>query len=188
MFIELTDLLRCPNDHPEAFLVLLPDRMDGRRVVAGHLGCPVCGWSMAWNDGVPDFGGGWRSTVAPPFDAAGAVALLGLGGPGGWVALAGAAAGLVDAVHALLPGVHLVAINPGAGVEPSDDTSVLVSGAWPLKSRMLRGAVLGADAAAWRDAAAASVLPGLRLVGSGEPPGGAEVLGRTAEAWVVRVR
>ncbi len=42
MHIELTDLLRCPADHDEAFLVLLPDRMEGRRVLAGHLGCPMC--------------------------------------------------------------------------------------------------------------------------------------------------
>ena len=51
MHIELTDHLRCPREHAEAFLVLLPDRMDQRRVVAGHLGCPVCGWSTAWTDG-----------------------------------------------------------------------------------------------------------------------------------------
>jgi hypothetical protein len=27
LFIELTDHLRCPNDHDESFLVLLPDLM-----------------------------------------------------------------------------------------------------------------------------------------------------------------
>ncbi|MES1259236.1 MAG: hypothetical protein ABUL71_01480, partial [Gemmatimonadota bacterium] len=89
MHIELTDHLRCPQPHAEAFLVLLPDRMDQRRVIAGHLGCPICGWSAAWSDGIPDFGGGWDSTGAPPFDANGAHALLGLDGPGGWVALGG---------------------------------------------------------------------------------------------------
>ena len=51
MFIELTDHLRCPADHEEAFLVLLPDQMDGRAVRGGALGCPVCGWIRIWNRG-----------------------------------------------------------------------------------------------------------------------------------------
>ncbi len=186
MFIELTDLLRCPNDHPEAYLVLLPERMDGRQVVAGHLGCPACGWGISWTGEVPDLGGGWRSTSAPPFDAAGAVALLGLQGPGGWVALAGAAAALLDDLRGLLPGVHLVAINPPAGVVAAHDASVVLSAVWPLKSHALRGAVLGPDAGAWRDAALASVLPGLRLVGGGEPPARVELLGSSPGLWVAR--
>ena len=42
MFIELTDHLRCPADHDESFLVLLPLDLAGRDVVQGTLGCPVC--------------------------------------------------------------------------------------------------------------------------------------------------
>ena len=48
MFIELTDHLRCPADHAESYLVLLPDRMDGRSVREGRLGFrpPLIGvWS-----------------------------------------------------------------------------------------------------------------------------------------------
>ena len=86
MHIELTDHLRCPREHPEAFLVLLPDRMDRRRVAAGHLGCPICGWGTAWTDFVPDFGDGWLSTGMLPFDAAAVQAMLGVDGPGGWIA------------------------------------------------------------------------------------------------------
>jgi uncharacterized protein YbaR (Trm112 family) len=56
VFIELTDLLRCPNPHDESFLVLLPDRMDGRSVRTGQLGCPVCGRTFELIDGVFDSG------------------------------------------------------------------------------------------------------------------------------------
>ena len=42
VFIELTDLLRCPEPHEEQFLVLLPDQMQDRSVRSGKLGCPVC--------------------------------------------------------------------------------------------------------------------------------------------------
>ena len=52
MFIELTDHLRCPADHDEAFLVLLPDELDGRSVRTGTLGCPVCDRRFALRDGV----------------------------------------------------------------------------------------------------------------------------------------
>lgn len=190
MHIELTDHLRCPRPHPEAYLVLLPDRMDGRRVVAGHLGCPVCGWSTAWTALVPDFGGGWRSSRAPSFDASAAHAMLGLGGPGGWVALAGAAGALAPSLAALLPGVALVAVNPPASVAPSDVVSVILSGEWPLKLHSMRGVILGADVAHWCDSALATALPGLRVVGEGAPPSGAgvQLLGSADGIWVVTAR
>lgn len=188
MHIELTDHLRCPREHAEAFLVLLPDRMDQRRVAAGHLGCPVCGWSTAWTDGVPDFGGGWRGSGAPPFDAAAAQAMLGVSGPGGWIALAGSAGALASEVATLLPGVNLVAVNPPAHVMPTAATSVILSGAWPLKAHSMRGVILGADAAAWRDGALGTTLPGLRAVGVGEAPEGrdVQVLGHADGVWVAR--
>ena len=40
MFIELTDHLRCPADHEESYLVLLPDRMEGRSVRERAAGLP----------------------------------------------------------------------------------------------------------------------------------------------------
>jgi hypothetical protein len=184
--IELTDHLRCPREHPEAFLVLLPDRMDRRRVAAGHLGCPICGWSTAWTDFVPDFGDGWRSTGAPPFDAAAAQAMLGIDGPGGWIALAGSAGALAATLPALLPGVAFVAVNPPALVEPTEAVSVLLGGEWALKAHSMRGVILGEDAARWRDLGVATTLPGLRTVGCGEAPAGegVQLLGNADGVWV----
>ncbi len=190
MHIELTDHLRCPREHAEAFLVLLPDRMDQRRVVAGHLGCPVCGWSTAWTDGTPDFGGGWRAQGEPPFDGGAAQAMLGVDGPGGWVALAGNAAALAGALATLLPGVSVVALNPPLEVTATAATSVILSDAWPLKVHSMRGVILGADAAAWREAAMLTTLPGLRAIGCGEPPAGdnVQLLGNADGVWVATHR
>ncbi len=58
MFIELTDILRCPADHDEAYLVLAPQAMDGRRVITGVLGCPVCRAEYPIVEGVAEFGSG----------------------------------------------------------------------------------------------------------------------------------
>jgi hypothetical protein len=188
--IELTDHLRCPESHEEAYLVLLPDKMDHRDVVAGHLGCPICGWSCAWTDRVPDFGGGWRSEVASPCaSGSDAQALLGIDGPGGWIALAGAAGRLASELQGSLPGVGIIAINPPADLQPSGTISVLLSGAWALKTHAIRGAILGSDAAGWTASALMSVLPGLRIVGTGtRPESGAEVIGEADGVWVAKRR
>ena len=120
MFIELTDLLRCPNPHDESFLVLLPDKMDGRSVQTGQLGCPVCGRTFQLVDGVLDAGG------APPEEGMGSAldagiltTLAGLHGPGGYLALVGAVGSLWNEVAALNPGVALVAVNPPAQMTDS---------------------------------------------------------------------
>lgn len=190
MHIELTDHLRCPREHAEAFLVLLPDRMDQRRIMAGHLGCPVCGWSTAWSDGIPDFGDSWRGVGALPFDAAAAHAMLGLDGPGGWVALGGNAGALGLELAKLLPGVSFVAVTPPPEVQSTNSLSVLLSGTWPLKTHSMRGVILGSDAAIWRDTAMRSALPGLRTVGVGQAPSddSTRLLGNADGVWVARQR
>ena len=170
--------------------MLLPDRMEQRRVMAGHLGCPICGWSTAWSDGLPDFGEGWRGAEVPPFDAEAAHAMLGLNGPGGWVALGGNAGALGQTLAPLLPGVSFVAVNPPLEFQSTYSLSVLLSGTWPLKTHCMRGVILGGDAAMWRDAAMRSALPGLRTVGVGDVPGGAncQLLGNADGVWVATQR
>jgi uncharacterized protein YbaR (Trm112 family) len=174
MFIELTDHLRCPADHPEGFLVLLPDEVTGRSVRTGHLGCPVCGRTYVLRDGVADFGG-TPASPAPDTElgAEAIIALLGLNGPGGYLALVGAPARAWREVERLNPGVALVAVNPAAGVSDEPGVSVLRSERLPLKSRSMRGVVLGrpfADGERWVDEAVRAVLPGLRVVGEGSIP------------------
>lgn len=189
MFIELTDHLRCPADHDEAFLVLVPDRMEGRRVIAGRLGCPVCDWTCTWDDGIPSLGEAAPASGAPSFDAAAALALLGLDGPGGWVAFAGRAGSLAHEFSGLLPDVNIVAVNPPENVRPGGAVSVIRSPVWPIKLHSMRGVVVGADADV--QGAIASVLPGLRATGEGDAPplsGSDELVASAPGAWLIRHR
>ena len=190
MHIELTDHLRCPGDHAEAFLVLLPDQVVERRVVAGHLGCPVCGWGVAWTDGIPVFGDAPAAAGPFAFDAAAAVAMLGVSGPGGWVATSGAAGAIAHDLAEALPGVRIVAVNPPPDVAARGEVSVIRSAVWPVKRGSMRGVVIGADARD-REESALSALPGLRACGSGDVPvdhSGMELLASAGGAWVLQVR
>lgn len=54
MHLLLTDRLTCPRCGPTFGLILLADRMDERRVVAGSLGCPNCRDRFRVADGFAD--------------------------------------------------------------------------------------------------------------------------------------
>jgi uncharacterized protein YbaR (Trm112 family) len=176
MFIELTDHLRCPVEHDEAFLVLLPDLIDGRSVRSGTLGCPVCDRRFTIRDGVFDTG----DAPAPAEPAAPSrlapdalAALAGVNGPGGYLVLVGAPAAGWREIPEQIPGVGLVAVNPPADVLDQPGVSVLRSARLPLKTHSMRGVVLGApygSAPAWVREAARVLLPGLRMVGEGTNP------------------
>jgi uncharacterized protein YbaR (Trm112 family) len=174
MFIELTDHLRCPNPHDERFLVLLPDQMEGRSVRTGQLGCPVCGRTFELVDGVFDAGDAPADhALSSALTADNASVLVGLNGPGGYLALVGPVAALYEEIAALNRGVALVAINPPEVVRDSATLSVVRGGMIPLKSRSLRGVVLGrpyAEDSHWVREGARVVLPGLRVVGEGNQP------------------
>jgi uncharacterized protein YbaR (Trm112 family) len=174
MFIELTDHLRCPENHDEQYLVLLPDRLDGRSVKEGQLGCPVCGRTFAVRDGIVDFGGAPAAEAASSGLTPDATATLaGVNGPGGYFVLVGSPAGAWRPLSQLLPGVALVAVNPPGEVVDEPGISVLRGGGLPLKSRSMRGVVLGrgyAGSEGWISEAARVTLPGLRIVGEGVVP------------------
>ena len=191
MFIELTDHLRCPLDHAEQFLVLLPSRMDGRRVLTGELGCPVCGTVVHLADGIADWGGTTPSVAGSGLTADAVAAFLGLSGPGGFALLAGGVTSLAPALARLLPGIRLVLVNPPVGTADSEEASVLRAPRVPVKSASMRGAVLGADVTGFPDRVkecVAAVLPGLRIVGEGgaPPSAGIELLGESEGCWVAR--
>jgi uncharacterized protein YbaR (Trm112 family) len=190
VFIELTDHLRCPADHDESFLVLLPDTMDGRSVRTGHLGCPVCGRTFGLVEGVLDTGDAPAVVDSrSAMDADALTTLAGLHGPGGYLTLVGPVASLWRDVTELIPGVALVAVNPPATVSDTAELSVLRGGRLPIKSGSMRGVVLGrpfADDPHWVREAARAVLPGLRVVGEGKDPS-AELVNLLASAegvWV----
>jgi uncharacterized protein YbaR (Trm112 family) len=194
MFIELTDILRCPADHEENVLVLLPDGVVDRQVQHGHLGCMECGLVYPVRDGVAEFG-------PAPTEAQGSVrltgpamaALLGLGGPGGYVAMVGGAGQGWPAFAAAVEGVHVVAVNPPPGLPAGAGVSLVRGGRLPVKSRHLRGVVLGPGFASdplWIAEAVRALLPGLHLVGEGPTPSAAdlELLAAADGVWVARAR
>lgn len=187
MFIELTDHLRCPQPHDESYLVLLPLRLEGRNVLEGQLGCPVCGRTVAVRDGIVDFGG--APEPAPGTLTVEAVhALLGLSGPGGYLGLIGGAGSVASGLAALLPGIALVAVNPP---EAASGASVIRAARLPLKQASMRGMVLGPGLPeAWIQDGVLAVLSGLRVVGEGPAPDlpTLEVLAEASGAWVGRRR
>jgi uncharacterized protein YbaR (Trm112 family) len=190
MFIELTDHLRCPEDHEESFLVLLPDQMDGRSVITGQLGCPVCGRTYSVKEGILELGGepgGLTGETRLTADAL--TALAGLSGPGGYFTLVGPLGSLATEFHEANPGVALVAVNPPGDVADAPSISVIRAPLIPLKSRSMRGVALGqplADDPFWRGEASRVVLPGLRIVGEGAEPGddGIELIASAEGVWV----
>jgi hypothetical protein len=190
MFIELTDHLRCPAEHPESYLVLLPDEIEGRSVRAGRLGCPVCGRTYTLDDGVLDLGGPRQQppegTLLTPEALS---ALVGLSGPGGYLVLVGRPASGWREVGKRNPGVGLIAVNPGPDVVDEPGISVLRSDVLPLRSRSMRGAVLGSpfgEDPRWVAEAARVVLPGLRVAGEGPIPDPAQLdlMAAAGGAWV----
>jgi uncharacterized protein YbaR (Trm112 family) len=194
VFIELTDHLRCPADHEEAFLVLLPERMEERSVRSGTLGCPICDRRFNIREGVLDLG----DAPPPPssetgLEPADAATLLGLGGPGGYLVLAGAPAGASRDITAHSPGVGVVAVNPPETVPDGGLVSVIRGGRIPLKSRSMRGILLGrpfGGEESWVREAVRVVLPGLRVVGEGPTPSAEliELMADAAGVWVGTAR
>ncbi len=197
MYIELTEYLRCPEEHEEqTYLVLVPQVMEGRAVTAGSVGCPVCKNEYAIADGVTRFGdqagadAGFPAEAATSLPAADTVqALLGITGPGGYVVLVGSAARLAGDLAEVMDGVHFVGVNAPADVAPSATLSLLSHpSVIPLKSSMARGVVVGADHAAepWLGEGSRLVLRGLRLVVLAEDAAAPETeqLARGDGMWV----
>lgn len=168
MFIELTEYLRCPNRHEDAYLVLATGAMAGRAIRYGTLGCPVCHAEYLVVKQVARFGTppDRPSPVGPLPPAEDVQAVLGLESPGGYVALVGSASGQADVLARLMNVVHFVCVNP-TGVEPAKSRSLVESSATiPLRAAITRGVVLGAEYAdsEWMAEAARVVLKGQRVV------------------------
>ncbi len=195
MHIELTEMLRCPQPHQEAFLVMSTGEMLGRMVRSGILGCPVCRREYLIVNGVVDFmGGGKREQgsviEAPPDEAQTLQALLDLSGPGGYVVLVGTAAHHAVGLAGLMGGIHFVGINGPPDVEELPVLSLLQCAEMiPLRAAMARGVVVGADRARapWLAEAQRVLLRGRRLVIEDEAASPLEGVAKLAAAqglWV----
>src|SRR2546428_12479918 len=97
-------MLRCPETHEEAFLVMSTGEMVGRMVRSGILGCPVCRREFPIMKGVVQFSAGEGAPLPgknkqlprggpPPPEAHTPHALLALRGPRRFAGVGGPAGG-----------------------------------------------------------------------------------------------
>lgn len=175
MFIELSEFLRCPEAHEDSFCVVVPDEMDGRMIVRGTVGCPVCRREYPIRHGVVHFAGaGTAGRVEGALQATDPQVvwpLLGLTNPGGFVTLVGSAVRLAGALAERRGGVHFVGVNPPVGLAYSPELTLLAHpDKIPLRQSSARGVVLGAEAARepWISEGTRVLLNGQRLVAVAE--------------------
>ena len=140
MYIELIDLLRCPRPHEESWLVAAFNRMDGRFVIEGRLGCPICSSSYPISDGIADFGSEAPTPQDTDSDAATeemtlrVAGMLGLTRAGAAVVLSRMPAEIGAAV-AGLTAVKVVSVNPTSqGAEAENIAAVRSHDRLPLAS------------------------------------------------------
>lgn len=117
MHLDVVPVLRCPREHEESGLVLAADKTEGRHVVTGILGCPVCEAEYPVRAGIAYFVN--REAMSgrdEEIDVIRTAAMLGLTEPGGVIALAGQWASTADAIGELAEALVL-AVNPSA-IEP----------------------------------------------------------------------
>jgi uncharacterized protein YbaR (Trm112 family) len=147
MHIEFIDLLRCPNVHEESWLVAAFYRTEGRVVIEGKLGCPVCGAEYFVRDGVATFDDTNPSpqSAAPDesvSDGSLVAAMLDLSTPGMLALLAGEWARDAKAVSELT-GARIIALNSPARALGSDDVAeIRARPPIPLAAQSLNGIAL----------------------------------------------
>jgi uncharacterized protein YbaR (Trm112 family) len=142
--LRLTDYLTCPSCRSGSGLILLADRVNGRRIEQGVLGCPQCRARFSIVDGVADFdnSNGHEERVENA-QAVQVAALLGVTEGPALVLLVGGYHGMAGEVADLLQDVEVVVA--GATVAPArhDGVSVLrVAHDIPLRDGSMRGVMV----------------------------------------------
>jgi uncharacterized protein YbaR (Trm112 family) len=198
MFVDLIDALRCPHPHEDSWLVAAAHETRERVIVAGALGCPVCGREYPIADGVATFDAAPARAPAPaprlPASRADAddeamrlAALLGLTSSGGIVAAGGTWDVAADALLALSD-VRLLLVDPAHPFTPREPLGA-ARGAWmPLATGQVRGIALDegtAEPARLADAVRALRPAGRLLAPVTAPlPDGVRELARDDRHWV----
>jgi uncharacterized protein YbaR (Trm112 family) len=177
--IVLTDLLTCPRCGPDFGLILLAERMEGRQVIEGRLGCANCRDEYPIHDGEPDLRlvpptAAWTPASGDAERALRYAALLGVGHAPGTVLVYGADAGLLGGIRDLLPNARVLGAGPGAlpGAGADGVDWAVVGDRIPLRSGSLRGLAFALPPGeALLDEALRVLAPGAHLVVDPAPPG-----------------
>jgi hypothetical protein len=175
--VEFIDRLRCIATHEDSWLVAAATETVDRNIIAGVLGCPVCGAEYAVLDGDV-----WYSSLRATAAAADAdqpartdaddetrlAALIGVDERGGLYALQGAEGRFAGALG-LMESVLLILIDPPRGAA----APAIIRGAGeriPLAAGALRGIALESGSEALVEAAARALAPRGRLVAPADAP------------------
>ena len=137
MLLDLSESLACPKCGPPQGLIVLVERMDDRRVLAGRLDCPTCEARFALRDGVVSFGSAPdpdRSIPpADPEDAVTAAALLGIRHGRGLIVVGPGLGAAALQISSLCGGCEVVWLEPrglpSETVRASDRASTSEQGA-----------------------------------------------------------
>ena len=151
MYLVLTDVLTCPRCGPDQGLIVRTDRMEGRRILEGALGCPICESKYPIRGGLADL----RTTDSAPalresgisgpgFDAMRSAALLGIAQGPAVVVMLGVTDEAAAEVAAIVPGLEIVTVASDAadGVEQSGVSRLLATAALPLRGSSVRAALI----------------------------------------------
>src|SRR5688572_29710748 len=181
MEVLLTERLVCPRCGPAFGLVLLADRVEDRRALAGSLGCTNCRDRFPIVDGFADLRGPPRDPLpavslaaGDPQEAMRVAALLGIRGGPARVLLAGALTGLAEGLADIVPDLEVIALLNGqaTGPERAGVTRMAAGPVLPFRTGALQGFATSGDVApALLAEAARSTAPGGRLVVLVPPPG-----------------
>ena len=192
MFLELSEVLDCPDCRASAGLVAFVDRAERRRVIEGRLGCPLCEIEVPIRRGTMRFdlsGAARRASGAAPADPARPdtpppgpasetalriAALLGVTDRAGQVVLLGPGlAGHAGRLARMGDRLEVVAwldaradpAAPGvADLEAGVDPLLgAAPGGWPVRSGVLHGVALTGPLALHLTEIERCVRPGARL-------------------------
>ena len=199
MHSEFVDTLRCLSIHEESWLVVAADETEGRHVMRGLLGCPVCHARYPIERGIADFTNGTRLPVALERDAPSPeesaalklAAMLDLTDSSGYVILVGEWARLGAPLRELVP-VPVLAVNPPPDVAMGDGVSgVATLDRIPVAASSARAIAFAPPTVSDADAlelssALGAVRPGGRVVAAASValPDDVALVARDAEHWV----
>lgn len=166
MHIDIIDALRCPNPHEESWLVASADVTEGRDIMEGVLGCPVCRAEYSIHGGLVAFTR-LPATMTPSApsneeQALRLAAFLDLTNVRSFAMLVGSWGNHARALHQLVDAPILL-VNPPAGIELGGELSAITCGsAVPVARRSAHAVALDATV---DPALVASALSAVRVGG-----------------------
>jgi uncharacterized protein YbaR (Trm112 family) len=195
MLLDLSESLACPRCGPPQGIIVLVERMEGRRVLDGRLDCPDCEARYVLRDGVVEFDvapdSDLRVPPADPEDAVTVAALLGIQHGRGLIVVGSGLGQAAEQISSLCGGCEVVRLEPdglssdsiqsaerGPELGRGEVTPLLgvPSGSIPLLSGKALGVAVEGGAQDLLAEAARVLVPGGRVAVIRPGPGAATVL------------